>query len=539
MKKFVRIILCLFLVLSLFGCSNQTEETPADNTEETQVNETQTVSVIEGPESFYETKRSDYGYIMMYDNPAAAKAYQKYRDFSNRFLYNAGKDGNQIVSPLSLYYVLAILANGAAGNSRAQIENVLGMCTDDLNHFLKDVDETDLRGYERMYGKANALWFNVAKGLSLRKDFYETVVEYYGESIDQYDFSDQSGLVDQANAWAKKNTDGLIDHVLENNDVDDSTMFLVLNALATGSNWMFKFDSKDTNYQEFNNYDRSVNLVEMMNQQLDGYWSDGNSEGFVKMLENGLNFVAMMPKTNMDIYDYLNTMDPDAISRFMSSVIYDENYEETKTGWGCAADYHFTNLSFPKFKYEKEYELKEVLSKMGLAEIFDFQTCDFSNMATGDEKMVSLLEVKDIKQKCTIEVNEEEVVAAAVTVAVGGLGAGGCEMRKEIYHDIVFDHPFVFFIVENGGELAMPLFMGVVTNLGEPIEKAMKIENITGKINIRSIPSTKGEKLGFFNKGETYYSFETKESEGYTWYRIGEDKWVADKNGEWIKVIPH
>ena len=28
-----------------------------------------------------------------------------------------------------------------------------------------------------------------------------------------------------------------------------------------------------------------------------------------------------------------------------------------------------------------------------------------------------------------------------------------------------------------------------------------------------------------------------KKLKGYTWYRIGTDKWVADKNKEWIKVL--
>ena len=41
---------------------------------------------------------------------------------------------------------------------------------------------------------------------------------------------------------------------------------------------------------------------------------------------------------------------------------------------------------------------------------------------------------------------------------------------------------------------------GIVTKIGEPIQTAFQIQNITGKINIRSIPSTKGEKLGTFAK---------------------------------------
>ena len=95
---------------------------------------------------------------------------------------------------------------------------------------------------------------------------------------------------------------------------------------------------------------------------------------------------------------------------------------------------------------------------------------------------------------------------------------------------MVFDRPFFYCILKGD----TPLFYGVVTKLGEPADQAFKIENITGKINIRKAPATDAEKVGTFQKGEILYAFETRQSEGYTWYKIGEDRWVADKDGEWI-----
>ena len=529
MRKFINVLLCLSMVLLLFGCSASQSEAPAQKPENT---------AVEGPASFYETKTTEYGYIDMYNNLSARKAYTKYREFASRYLQNAASvNENEILSPLSLYYVLAILSNGASGNTRAQIENALGVCTEDLNAFLKDVNQMDLGGYEKMYSMSNTLWFNTAKGLSLKQDFVDTINEYYGSGAEEYDFGDASGLVQKANDWAKQNTDGSIDHILDENDVDDSTMFLLLNALAAGSEWAYQFDSADTLYQEFNCYDRQVNVTEMMHQEFGGYWHLDNCEGFEKYLDCGLTFVAMLPNGNTDIYDFVSSLNGDTLKDFFES--YTEWENETNDDKGCSADYHITKLAFPKFKYEKEYELRTALSRMGLEDIFNYQTADFSAMAQGDESLISLLELKEVKQKCSIEVNEEKVEAAAVTAAIGGLGAGGCDVRDYIYHEITFDRPFVFFIVENGRDLTMPLFMGIVTKLGEPVEKAMLIENITGKINIRSMPSTKGEKLGSFAKGETYYCLEKQENEGYTWYRIGENRWVADKNGEWIKEIAH
>ncbi len=52
-------------------------------------------------------------------------------------------------------------------------------------------------------------------------------------------------------------------------------------------------------------------------------------------------------------------------------------------------------------------------------------------------------------------------------------------------------------------------------------------------LNIRKGAGTNNETNGTATSGETYEVFETKEADGYTWYRIGENKWVAG-NEEWV-----
>lgn len=52
-------------------------------------------------------------------------------------------------------------------------------------------------------------------------------------------------------------------------------------------------------------------------------------------------------------------------------------------------------------------------------------------------------------------------------------------------------------------------------------------------LNTRSIPSTNGEKKEKVALGKTYDVYEIFENEGYTWYRIGTDRWAADQGG-WL-----
>ncbi len=53
-------------------------------------------------------------------------------------------------------------------------------------------------------------------------------------------------------------------------------------------------------------------------------------------------------------------------------------------------------------------------------------------------------------------------------------------------------------------------------------------------LNSRSEPSADSEKLEAVKMYYEYKVYEIRENEGYTWYRIGENRWIADKNGEWI-----
>lgn len=56
------------------------------------------------------------------------------------------------------------------------------------------------------------------------------------------------------------------------------------------------------------------------------------------------------------------------------------------------------------------------------------------------------------------------------------------------------------------------------------------------KLRIRTTPSLNGEIIGFANPG--FYNYlETTEADGYVWYRISDNNWVA-YNEEWENIYP-
>ena len=53
-------------------------------------------------------------------------------------------------------------------------------------------------------------------------------------------------------------------------------------------------------------------------------------------------------------------------------------------------------------------------------------------------------------------------------------------------------------------------------------------------LNIRSAPSLEGERISVAPYPYGYAVYEIKEADGYAWYRIGRNRWIADKNGSYL-----
>ena len=66
-----------------------------------------------------------------------------------------------------------------------------------------------------------------------------------------------------------------------------------------------------------------------------------------------------------------------------------------------------------------------------------------------------------------------------------------------------------------------------------PAEKAIgKVKVLVNKLTVRTGVTAADENLGYAENGKTYEVYEMKNSGSYTWYRIGQNKWIAD-NGSW------
>jgi serpin B len=70
---------------------------------------------------------------------------------------------NDLVSPLSAATCLALVNNGANGNTRAQIEALFGMQTEELNRYLYSYTQNLYTGKNCEVTIANSIWFRESK----------------------------------------------------------------------------------------------------------------------------------------------------------------------------------------------------------------------------------------------------------------------------------------------------------------------------------------------------------------------------------------
>ena len=55
-------------------------------------------------------------------------------------------------------------------------------------------------------------------------------------------------------------------------------------------------------------------------------------------------------------------------------------------------------------------------------------------------------------------------------------------------------------------------------------------------LNMRKSPSTEAESMGHAEQDKIYTIQDSKDADGYTWYKIGTDKWIAAKEGSWTRL---
>ena len=347
------------------------------------------------------------------------------------FKDNYSKGKTTLVSPLSVLTALALVQNGAQGNTLAQLEQALGgLDRDTLNaymraycDFLTESDELKI---------ANSVWTD--SSAEAKRDFLQKAVDSYSAQLFSAPLSDPK-TVESVNSWVKKNTDGMIPKIIEKAD-RYAVMMLVI-AIAFDAKWETPYKRSDIEKLEFTSYSGSKKKTDFMCSTENVYLKDGGAVGFMKPYKNGrFAFAALLPDENTGIDDYVASLSGDKLMKIFSSA---------KRG-------NEVNVKMPKFRAEYSTQLIDTLKKMGVKDAFDSKTADFSSLIENRDAYIAT-----VVHKTFIEVDENGTRAAASTL----VGADTMSLMEP--YSVCLDRPFVYMIVDT--ETNLPLFIGVQTEI--------------------------------------------------------------------------
>lgn len=351
-------------------------------------------------------------------------------------LFSQMKDfDSKVVSPMSVSYLMGMLANGADAQTRQEIMKAIGcekVSLRDLNEF-----------YQMLITRANhfdkATTINIADYIALNchyqlKDgFASTMQNYYKAGVESLDFSKASTLK-RINRWCSDHTDGMIPKIIE--QVDADAVSYIMNAIYFNGTWTDKFDTRQTKLENFQGYTRDIKKTQMMHRNGKYQYMDNADFAAVNLpYGNGsYSMTVILPNRGKSIDEVMAGLDAKKVGELRRSM--DE----------CVVD-----LKLPRFTISQETSLNGIISKLGAPTMFT-SGADFSNFASGN------LSISKMLQKAKIEVSEEGTKASAVTMAMVAMTALRPEPRKVEFHA---NRPFIYMITEHS--TGAILFMGQYT----------------------------------------------------------------------------
>lgn len=358
-------------------------------------------------------------------------------DLAFRFFHSINSGKSFIVSPLSLQRTLGMLQNGAVGQTKDEIINVLGYSDNNMaqvNTYLKSLEDQllQLDKSATLY-LADAMF--ITRKLSLEPAFIEQVTNNYKARVSSLDFMQERESLEAVNNWISSETDGMIPSVMSR--VDPLTVCILLNAMTFKNAWSMAFDSKQTASASFRDLEGKTLAVPLMyKNDVVKYASDSDFE-FIRLPygNGGFEMAILLPKR----------------AESLSTI----SYRKWQSLFTSSRERQM-DIFLPKFKLEYSQVLDDVLSHMGMPLSFEPNKADFSKISeTGG------LHLEDVRQCCYLEVDEQGSKAAAATVApvVGYVSSGRVTDSVPMFRA---DHTFAFAIVEKstGSILLMGCFDG-------------------------------------------------------------------------------
>ena len=322
--------------------------------------------------------------------------------------YNKNK--NFVFSPMSIYQILSLTANGARGNTLHEMVKALsGNSITELNRINSEI----------LNAAKNFTSIEIANAIMTRiepLDEFKKIAYSYDATIEKLKSADQ------VNSWCFLKTHGKILQIVD--QLDPLTKMMLLNAIYFKGTWKNKFKPEKTQKKYFYNFGDQTKPVQvnMMNLETKfNYYSDEKVQVIeIPFSKDSVSAVIFLPQKLQNINDFIAELDDQKIKKYLNSL------------FPITVD-----LELPKFKIEFESGLNTYLHNLGMKQAFS-PMADLSGLAKGGNDLY----IDSVIQKAFIEVDESGAEAAAVTAVIINGWSSIINIRQRMY----VNRPFLMML---------------------------------------------------------------------------------------------
>lgn len=337
---------------------------------------------------------------------------------------SSAKPGENVVaSPYSAGVALSMLAEGAAGQTKVELDNALNGCLF-MQESMGDSETVTVKS-------ANSIW--ISDNFSVRNRFVAHMEDDFKADVQVMDFGDPATL-QSMNRWCADNTEGKITKIKDS--LSPNNVLILANALYFKAPWENQFDPKATQEETFHGRSGDAE-VKMMYRKGAYEYMEYQGCQMIKLpyLDSGYAMYVVLPPAGMD---------PETVLPYIGESVYNMAMGMLKP--------EQVRFSMPKVRLETSMNLNKTLGKMGVKTAFS-GAADFKEISVSGP-----LVLDEVAQNCYIDITESGTEAAAVTSAAISLTS----LRpQENVKTMKVDRPYIFFIADSENIL----FTGKILNL--------------------------------------------------------------------------
>lgn len=345
---------------------------------------------------------------------------------------------NKVISPLSIYMLLSMLANGDDGVVAQEIINVLAgggeNSIEDLNNLnsyllteLPKVDQTTKLAI------SNSLWLN--QKYSCNASFKALLTDCYDGDFQEVDFGNKSTLKNLINDWVEDKTAGMIKNFANEDNLINQTAFVV-NASYFKGTWKDPFPAEQSKNAVFHSSTGDQKITMMHTQTNFLYYADETVQA-IELPYGSSNYSmwVLLPCADTGTDRLISELDPATMQNINQSM---RDYE--------------VELALPRWSAQSRLELN----------VADFKNLGILNLFTSGLPGICnehILNVDYLLTQTCINVDETGTEAAAASMNSDYTAPDPFIKTAKM----TVDHPFIFIIKEASTNAIM--FMGVVNQI--------------------------------------------------------------------------